>query len=85
MIEVEEGRLIMEFFPSRFPGRSVIDNYDNLLKHDIYIVAETKVAGGPRAFRPAGGSLEDIRRVYSHPQGLMQCSGYLAPTGSGAR
>ena len=51
--------------------------YDNLLKHDIYIVAETKVAVDHALLGLPEASLEDIRRVYSHPQGLMQCSGYL--------
>ena len=78
MIEVEEGRADYGSSSHReFPGRSVIDNYDNLLKHDIYIVAETKVAVDHALLGLPEASLEDIRRVYSHPQGLMQCSGYL--------
>ena len=55
MIEVEEGRADYGVLPiENSLAGAVIDNYDNLLKHDIYIVAETKVSG-PRAFRPAGG------------------------------
>ena len=86
MIEVEEGRADYGVLPiENSLAGAVIDNYDNLLKHDIYIVAETKVAVDHALLGLPEASLEDIRRVYSHPQGLMQCSGYLAPTGSGAR
>ena len=45
MIEVEEGRADYGVLPiENSLAGAVIDNYDNLLKHDIYIVAETKVA-----------------------------------------
>ena len=78
MIEVEEGRADYGVLPiENSLAGAVIDNYDNLLKHDIYIVAETKVAVDHALLGLPEASLEDIRRVYSHPQGLMQCSGYL--------
>ncbi len=56
---------------------SVADIYDLLVKFDNYIVGETCVKVGHVLLGLPGAELSDIKLVYSHPQGLMQCSTYL--------
>lgn len=56
---------------------SVSDVYDLLVKYDNYIVGETYVKVDHVLLGLPGAELSDIRMVYSHPQGLMQCSTYL--------
>ena len=56
---------------------AVSDNYDNLVRHNLYIVGETEVSVTHALLGLKGARLSDIKRVYSHPQGLMQCSPYL--------
>ena len=55
------------------------ENYDGLLRlcgfEDEEIEKErSRVA---KVFPKAGVGLEDIKRIYSHPQGLMQCEEFL--------
>ena len=51
----------------------------DLLIHDsnMFICSEVLVPVQHRLIGKAGTKLEDIRVVYSHPQGLAQCRGYL--------
>lgn len=56
---------------------SVSDIYDLLVKYDNYIVAETFVKVDHMLLGLPDAELSDIQSVYSHPQGLMQCSTYL--------
>ncbi len=56
---------------------SVSDIYDLLVKFDNYIVGETYVKVDHVLLGLPEAELSDIRLVYSHPQGLMQCSTYL--------
>ena len=56
---------------------SVADIYDLLVKFDNYIVGETCVKVDHVLLGLPGAELSDIKLVYSHPQGLMQCSTYL--------
>ncbi len=53
------------------------DVYDLLAKYDNYIVGETDVKVDHALLGLPGATLEDIRQVYSHPQGLMQCHKFL--------
>lgn len=55
----------------------ITDIYDLLLDYDITIVAEHVVKVEQALSGLPGAKLEDIRMVYSHPQGLMQCSKFL--------
>ncbi len=50
---------------------------DLLIKHEVYIVAEHYLPVSHALLGLPTASLEDIKRVYSHPQALMQCAGYL--------
>ena len=78
MVEVEEGRADYAVLPiENSSAGAVSDNYDLLVKHNNYIVAETQLSVNHALLGLPGASLKDIRRVYSHPQALMQCSRYL--------
>lgn len=56
---------------------AVSDNYDQLLKHNNVIVAETMVTVNHALLGLPGTDISDIQAVYSHPQALMQCSEFL--------
>lgn len=53
------------------------DMYDLLVNYDNYIVGETFVKVEHALLGLPEAEIEDIRVVYSHPQGLMQSSKYL--------
>lgn len=55
----------------------ITDIYDLLVDYDITIVAEHVVKVEQALLGKPGAKLEEIRKVYSHPQGLMQCSKFL--------
>ncbi len=48
-----------------------------LLKHGFYIVGEEKIAIRHCLLGVKGARLSDIRTVYSHGQGISQCSDFL--------
>jgi 3-deoxy-7-phosphoheptulonate synthase len=57
---------------------SIHQNYDLLLQYpDIRIVGEKSIRIIHNLIGLPGAKIEDIRRVYSHPQGLFQCAGFL--------
>jgi chorismate mutase/prephenate dehydratase len=55
----------------------VSENYDLLVEYDNYIVGEQIIPIEHALLGLPGASLSDVRTVYSHPQALMQCAGYL--------
>ena len=61
---------------SASPG-SVNDVYDLLSAYDNHIVGEHMVKIEHALLGLPGSRLEDVHTVYSHPQGLMQCSRFL--------
>jgi len=57
---------------------SIHENYDLLLRYpDLRIVGEQKIRIVHNLIGMPGAGIEDIRRVFSHPQGLAQCGRYL--------
>src|SRR5216683_4581969 len=58
-------------------GGSIHRNYDLLLVHDVPIVAEVELPVVHHLLALPGATLEGLRRVYSHPQGLAQCERFL--------
>lgn len=56
---------------------SVNDMYDLLVEFENYIVGEQIIRCEHRLLGLQGTELSDIRRVYSHPQGLSQCKPFL--------
>jgi chorismate mutase/prephenate dehydratase len=55
----------------------VSENYDLLVAYDNYIVGEQIIKIEHTLLGLPETDLSDIEVVYSHPQALMQCSGYL--------
>src|SRR5262245_35896756 len=58
-------------------GGSIHRNYDLLLEHQIPIVGEVELPVIHHLLALPGASLEQLKRVYSHPQGLAQCERFL--------
>ena len=58
-------------------GGSIHRNYDLLLEHDLPIVAETELPVIHNLLAMPGTTLEGVKRVFSHPQGLAQCEMFL--------
>ncbi|MBN1523394.1 MAG: 3-deoxy-7-phosphoheptulonate synthase [Spirochaetales bacterium] len=57
---------------------SIHQNYDLLLEFpDIKIIGEKKIRIVHNLIGIKGAALKDIKRVYSHPQGLAQCARFL--------
>ena len=58
-------------------GGTIHRNYDLMLEHELPIVAEVKRAIVHNLIVCEGTRLADVRKVYSHPQGLQQCDRFL--------
>ncbi len=58
-------------------GGTIHRNYDLLLEHELPIVAEVKLAIVHNLLVLEGTTLDQVDRVYSHPQGLAQCERFL--------
>ncbi len=55
----------------------VSDTYDLLQEYNNYIIGETFVRINHCLLVKPGTKLSQIKKVYSHPQALMQCARYL--------
>jgi prephenate dehydratase len=56
---------------------SINQTYDLLTDSVLHVVGEQVVRVHHNLLALPGTRLEDVRRVYSHPQALAQCQGYL--------
>lgn len=56
----------------------ISDLYDLMAEHAVYPVAEQVIKIEHVLAAPEGATEEGLREVYSHPQALLQCSGYFA-------
>lgn len=56
---------------------SVTDNYDLLLKYDVSILKSVSLGINHQLLAKEGTELKDIKKVYSHPQALSQCSEFF--------
>ncbi len=55
----------------------ISDIYDLLVEFDNAIIGEHVVKIDHALLGLPGASIDNIRKIYSHPQGLMQCSKYI--------
>ncbi|KAK4741838.1 hypothetical protein SAY87_025426 [Trapa incisa] len=62
-------------------GGSIHRNYDLLLRHNLHIVGEVKLAVRHCLLANHGLKVEDLTRVLSHPQALAQCEHTLTKLG----
>lgn len=59
-------------------GGTINDNIDNLINYpDISVVGEQHIRVIHNLIVLPGTKIEDIKKVYSHPQGLAQCDKYI--------
>ncbi len=57
---------------------TIYENIDLLLRYpDIWVTGEYRLRIKHNLIGLPGSRIEDIKEVYSHPQGLMQCSDFL--------
>lgn len=56
----------------------ISDLYDLMAEHAVYPVAEQVIKIEHVLAAPEGATEESILEVYSHPQALLQCSGYFS-------
>ena len=60
---------------------SIHRNYDLLLQHDLHIVGEHNLRVSHCLIAHPGARIEEIKRIYSHPQALAQCEHSLRALG----
>ena len=58
-------------------GGSIHRNFDLLQQHELPIVAEVEVPVVHHLLALPGTTMENVRRIYSHPQALAQCERFL--------
>lgn len=56
---------------------AINDNYDLVRDYDFYIVGEHSVSISQHLLGTKGSSIEGLKEVYSHPQGIQQSADFL--------
>lgn len=78
MDAIEDGAADFAVLPIENSSAGAVNEvYDLLVEYENYIVGETVLPVCHVLAGPKGSKEEVITRVYSHPQGLMQCEKYL--------
>lgn len=78
MTAVRDGEADYSVMPiENSSAGAVTDNYDLLLKYNNYIAAEILVPINHMLLGTPDADIQDIERVYAHPQALMQSSEFL--------
>src|SRR3990170_5066578 len=57
---------------------SILENYDNLLKFDLYVVGEVYLRIAHQLMTLPGTELPEIKQVLSHPMAIKQCEEFLS-------
>lgn len=81
--QVVDGKVQYGMIPiENSTAGSVYNNYDNLTRYeDISIIGAVTIRVEQRLLAPKGATLQTIQHVYSHPQGLAQCSNFIRSHG----
>ncbi len=58
-------------------GGSIHRNFDLMLEHEVSIQGELEIRVVHHLLALPGVTIEQVKRVYSHPQALAQCDGFL--------
>ncbi len=75
---LEEGRADFGVLPIENSSAGFVSgSYDLLLNHDVSIVGEKIIDIEQCLLALKGATTDDIKTVYSHPQGLLQSRDYL--------
>lgn len=75
---VQHGRVAYGILPIENSSTGgITDNYDLLMEYDNYIVGEHYLKINQALLGLPGARIENLSKVYSHPQGLMQCSTFF--------
>lgn len=78
MLEVKEGKCDYGVLPIENTSTGgIADIYDLLVEFDNYIIGEHVVKIEHALLGLKDAKIEDIKTVYSHSQGLMQCQKFL--------
>ncbi len=79
---VLEGRALYGMIPvENTLGGTILENLDLLDRHRaIEVVGEQQIRIIHNLIGMPGATIEQIKEVYSHPQGLAQCTDYLGST-----
>lgn len=78
MSAIEEGSADFAVLPIENSTAGIVSEiYDLLVEFENYIVAEQIIKIEHCLLAAPGTKKEDIKKVYSHPQSLMQCARYL--------
>lgn len=76
---IEEGAADFAVLPIENSSAGAVNEvYDLLVEFENYIVGEIVLPINHVLAGLKGTDIETIRRVYSHPQGLMQCTKFLS-------
>ena len=83
MSAIDEGSADFAVLPIENSTAGIVSEiYDLLVEFENYIVGEQIIRIEHCLLGVPGGSVEQVRTVYSHPQSLMQSSRYLSSHGS---
>lgn len=78
MEAIKEGKADYGVLPIENSTAGIVnDVYDLLVEYDNYIVDQTDVIVRHALLGTKDSTINDIKVVYSHPQGLMQCQNFL--------
>ena len=78
MEAVQSGRADFGVLPiENTTTGGITDSYDLLMEYDNYLVGEHVVKIEHALLGVPGAKIEDVRKVYSHSQGLSQCKKFF--------
>ncbi|WP_191017245.1 3-deoxy-7-phosphoheptulonate synthase [Treponema zioleckii] len=77
--QVVDGKVQYGMIPiENSTAGSIYNNYDNLTRYeDVSIVGAVTIRIEHSLLAPKGATLQTVKNVYSHPQGLAQCSNFI--------